>query len=279
MGSSGLLGLHLTKFLSTTYKVEKFIHSHKNNFVKKKFVDNFFKHKNYDIIINLSALTDIDFCEKNKNKAYKVNFLITKNIVDTLLKFRKDSFYIFVSTDQFYNNFKKNNEKNASVRNYYTKTKYLAENYLTKIKSISLRTNFFGKSKNKTKRQSFTDSIYYNLKRNKEINLADDILFSPLSILSLNKIIKIICKKRIIGRYNIGSHGGLSKYEFGNIFAKRLNLKMDLINKVSYKDISFFAKRNKDMRMVLKKFEKKFNKKLPNLHSEINQTINEYKKV
>tara|TARA_B100001123_G_C14930985_1_gene875732 strand:- start:518 stop:784 length:267 start_codon:yes stop_codon:yes gene_type:complete len=87
----------------------------------------------------------------------------------------------------------------------------------------------------------------------------------------------MILNKKIKGKYNIGSKNGYSKYKFGIKFAKKLNLDTKLIQKVSYKNIKFFAKRNKDMRMIVKKFQKDFNYKLPNLDNEILKIISEYK--
>ena len=107
--------------------------------------------------------------------------------------------------------------------------------------------------------------------------MADDIQFSPLSIKSLCDILNTILVRRIDGKYNIGSKIGFSKYKFGIKFAKKLNLDLKLINKVTYKDINFFAKRNKDMRMKVNKFEKKFNIYLPNLDNEIKKIAFEYK--
>ena len=121
---------------------------------------------------------------------------------------------------------------------------------------IVLRTNFSGKSLN-SKRNSFSDWIYKNLKNKKVINLADDIQFSPLSIKSLCDILNTILIRRINGKYNIGSKIGFSKYKFAIKFAEILNLDQKLIKKVTYNDINFFAKRNKDMRMKVSKFEKK----------------------
>ena len=37
----------------------------------KKFCNDFFKENNFDIIIYLSAITDIDKCQKNKRKHIK----------------------------------------------------------------------------------------------------------------------------------------------------------------------------------------------------------------
>ena len=45
--------------------------------------------------------------KKTEEKAYKVNFTITKNIVDSIVKLKNKTYYVFISTDQFYNNFKK----------------------------------------------------------------------------------------------------------------------------------------------------------------------------
>ena len=85
-------------------------------------------------------------------------------------------------------------------------------------------------------------------------------------------------QKKYNGIYNIGSKKGFSKYQFGIKFAKKLNLQKNLIKKVSYNDISFYAKRNKDMRMKLKKFENKFKYKFRSLDNEINEVIKDYKK-
>jgi len=79
------------------------------------------------------------------------------------------------------------------------------------------------------------------------------------------------------GKYNIGSKKGFSKYKFAIKFAKILNLDQKLIKKVTYNDINFFAKRNKDMRMKVNKFEKQFNYLLPNLNNEIKKIAYEYK--
>ena len=68
-------------------------------------------------------------------------------------------------------------------------------------------------------------------------------------------VLNIVLIKRVNGKYNIGSKG-FSKYKFAIKFAKILKLDQKLIKKVTYNDIKFFAKRNKDMRMKVNKFEK-----------------------
>ena len=91
------------------------------------------------------------------------------------------------------------------------------------------------------------------LKRIKKIYLADDILFNPLSFQTLKKVILKVLKKRVNGIFNVGSKKGFSKYKFGVVFAKKLNLNLANIIRVKYKDIKFLSSRNKDMRMRTKK--------------------------
>ena len=275
VGSSGLLGQQLKEYLQNKYKIVCFARGKKNKLLSKTRLSEFFKHNKFDIIIYLSAITNIDRCEKFQTEAYNVNFINLKKIYFASFEKENKPLYIFLSTDQFYNDYKNNTEKEKKSLNYYTKTKLFSENFLKSKNAIILRTNFFGKSLNKN-RKSFSDFIYYNLKKNKKIYLANDILFSPLSIKTLCKIISICCKKKIIGKFNVGSKKGFSKYKFGVDFAKRLALNLKLINKVKYKDLKFKSKRPKDMRMKLKNFETNYNFNFPELKSQIDKVCDEY---
>ena len=223
----------------------------------------------------MSAITSVDECEENKKKAKRVNYAIVKNISKVINLNKLDTFIVQLSTDQLYNKFEKNNENYKKITNYYSFTKYLAEKEAAKINSAILRTNFFGKGKN-INRESFSDWIFNSLKSNKKINLADDIFFSPVSMISLCQIIEYIISKKIIGIFNIGSKNGLSKFEFGINFAKLLKLNTNLIKKVSYKKLKFKVKRPKDMRMQLRKFEKISSIKFKNLKDEIKLVAKEY---
>ena len=140
-----------------------------------------------------------------------------------------------------------------------------------------MRTNFFGKSLN-LKRKSFTDFIYYNLINKKKIKLADDIIFSPISIDTLSKVLLLIIKKKFTGIYNVGSKKGYSKYLFGIKFAQILGLDKSLIKKVNINNLKLLAKRPKDMRMKVALFEKKFNFKFDNLDKELLKVIKNYEK-
>ena len=75
LGSSGLLGLNLFKFLSQKkiYKITRFKRDKKKNFNNFSYCNEYLEKKNFDIIINLSAITNVDECEKNFQKAEEIN--------------------------------------------------------------------------------------------------------------------------------------------------------------------------------------------------------------
>ena len=131
IGSSGLLGKYLYSYLIKKKKIikKKFFRNSKINFFSKKFCNDFFKENNFDIIIYLSAITDIDKCQKNKKKAYKVNYVLLKNVVKYSSFYNKKTYFIFTSTDQFYDKYKSNNISKNKIYNYYAKTKLLSENF------------------------------------------------------------------------------------------------------------------------------------------------------
>ena len=100
-----------------------------------------------------------------------------------------------------------------------------------------------------------------------------------MSIESLCLTVLKIIKKKHRGTFNVGSRNGFSKYEFGIKFAKKLNLDTNLIKKVKIKDLKLKAKRNKDMRMNVKKFEKKFDYKFNTFDQELDKIVSYYKKA
>jgi dTDP-4-dehydrorhamnose reductase len=276
IGSRGLLGRSLCPILKKKFIVKKFIRSGRKNFLDKKFCQIFFKKNQFNIVIFLNAITDIDYCEQNKKEALNINYQIIKNVESSVRIFNFKTYFLFISTDQFYNKFRKNNERNNKIYNFYAKTKLLTEIYLKNKYSCILRTNFFGKSSNKL-RVSISDFIFYNLKNKKNFLLTNDILFSPVSIAHLCEIICLLCLKKITGKYNVGSKNGFSKYKFGLLLAKKLKLNTTYIKKSSYKEVGFKAKRPKDMRMKIGLLNNMLKIKPVDLKEEITRVANEYK--
>jgi len=282
LGSSGLLGRKLHDFLKS-YKQIKLFHnglrSRKMDITNRHYLKKLIVKSNPTLIINASGITNIDYCEKERNFSYKTNVGLVKNIFNLKNKFRLDFFFIQFSTDQIYDSIKIVQNKESfklKINNEYSKQKSLQEKICLKNKCLILRTNFFGKSYSKKK--SFSDWIFKSFNKNKEFNLFKDVYFNPLRIDTVCKIIKNIIVKnkfKIEGIYNLGSRGFISKSNFAIYFAKKIKIykKNYLLKKVNS---VLKVKRSRNMIMNIKKFENTFNIKLPKIKNEINNEAKQY---
>lgn len=270
-GSKGLLGSTLKQKLKINYKIFEISRSERPysiDLCDYNKTENLFDEIKPNLIINLAANTDLDSLESNFYESININFNIIKNIVDYILINKKNIKLIHLTTDQYYNLDKLNKENEINIINNYTFSKYISEIYASKINSLILRTNFFGKSYSKNK-LSFSDVIINSLKNNQSISLFNDVIFSPLSMKTLSEIILKILNTNINGIYNLGSKKGMSKYDFGIELAKLYSYDVSLIKMINLEDKQLIAKRPFDMRMDVSKFENKFNISLPNLIDEI----------
>ena len=262
-GSSGILGSSVLKSLNDEFiflnlinkkKIEKKFNQIKlKNLDKntiKKMVDGF----RPDVILHCAAITDIEFCEKNKKKCKEINFYFTKYLVDICKKLKIK--LIFISTDQVYDkNYPQKETSTPKIHNYYAKTKILSEEYIEAnlINYLILRTNFFGNSL--VDRKSFSDFIINNLKKKNKIYLFGDVYFNPLIIDNFSKLIKRLILQNSVGKFNVGTNRGISKYNFGLKIAKKLKLNSQLIIKDMIVKRKNLSKRSLDMRMDISKIK------------------------
>jgi dTDP-4-dehydrorhamnose reductase len=282
LGSSGLLGYRLFKFLKTKklIVISNGLRKSKYNLKKKNNILRLLKKKP-DWIINCVAKTDISDCEKNKTEALNVNSKILYDLFFLKSKFNFNFKLLQISTDQFYNHqYDSDNKENSkiSILNHYTYTKKKAEDICKKNDSIILRTNFFGKGHNK--KDSFSDWVYKKFISGDNFYLFDDIFFSPIRIVFLCEMIYkiILTGRQYNGIYNLGSKKGLSKKIFSIIFAKSLNIYNSNYTTVKSSKI-LKIKRPNNMIMNCKKFEKKFQISLPTLKNQILDEVENYHNI
>ena len=272
LGGSGFLGTYLKKFFKN--KKVKFLTSgrHKNNNIILKNYQNENLNKliiNYNptFIINLVAITKVDICEKKKFLSKKINTTISKNLSEIIIGNKLESKLIYVSTDQVYSGYGKKSEKFIKIINHYSRTKYDAEKYVLKSKGCVLRTNFFGMSNSK---DSLVNWIIESNKKKKEINVFNNVYFSPLYVKTVCKYIYLACRKNLKGIYNLGSNDCISKAEFAFYIVKKLKLENKYLINSKYTKDKLIAKRPTNMCMNSNKFYKKLNIKSKNSYQELN---------
>ena len=115
-GISGLLGTNLyfynKNYLKNKYKIYGLLNQRglinvECDQIPQKKLNNFLKKQKIDYIFHCAANTDLNFCEERYKECLKINFGLTKKIVD-ICKQRKIKL-IYISTDQLFDGKKRLN--------------------------------------------------------------------------------------------------------------------------------------------------------------------------
>ncbi|MEM2058559.1 MAG: dTDP-4-dehydrorhamnose reductase [Thermoproteota archaeon] len=200
-----------------------------------------------DVIMHAAAYTDVDGCEVNREKAYRINYLATSAIARIAGKVK--AFVVYVSTDYVFDGEKgmyKENDLPNPV-NYYGFTKLLGEVAISSIlpeTSLIVRTSgLYGYSP--TGKKNFGIISFEKLLRGEEVYAFYDQILSPTYAYALAmELIKIV-EKKITGIIHLAGER-LSRYEFARTLAKVLGADEALIKPISVNDVKLIAKRPKD---------------------------------
>jgi dTDP-4-dehydrorhamnose reductase len=225
-----------------------------------------------DIIIHTAALTNVDLCEKKKEVAYKVNVVGTENVVESAKKVNAK--LIYISTDFVFDGKNGNytEEDPPNPINYYGITKLKGEEIsLTYKNSLIIRTSIFGL--NHLGSKPGIEGIIEDVKRGKKIYAPVDSFYSPISVISLAKIIYYLIENNASGVYHIGSRERISRFDFFDILFKIYGLPHNQLLKISFKEYQKgkYARRPKDVSLASSKIVRDFGVDLPCVRSDLEE--------
>jgi len=194
-----------------------------------------------DLIINLAALTDLEYCEKNPEITWKTNALGAENMA--LISKRLDATHIYISTagifdgkQEYYNDFDQPNP--ISI---YAKSKYYGEMVAEKMLD-----NYFifragwmmGGGIEKDKK--FINKIFKKILDGKKgLFVVDDKLGTPTYTVNFAEAMFEIVQTELFGLYNMVCEGSCSRYEVALEFIKLLGLEKKINVKIV--DSGYFA--------------------------------------
>jgi len=229
-----------------------------------------------EVIINLTALSNVDRCETHPHEAYLLNVKPVENLCVWMLAADQPCHLIQISTDQVYDGVGPHAEGEVTIRNHYAMSKLAGEFAAATVPSTTLRTNFVGRS-HREGRTSFTDWLYEALRSGSPITVFNDVMFSPLAIGSLCDCIERAIVDRPLGVFNLGSREGMSKADFAFAFADAKGLPIKKMVRGNIHAVaSMDARRPTDMRMQCEKFEVTMGLKMPRLIDEIQFLAKDY---
>ncbi|MDP3766147.1 MAG: sugar nucleotide-binding protein [Nanoarchaeota archaeon] len=147
------------------------------------------KNKKPEAVINCTGLTNVDYCEENKEEAWNVNVRGTRNMSEGARS--ANAYMVHFSSDYAIN-----------PVNEYAWTKLASESL---VDGLVIRANYYDKS----------SWLMWNILAKNRIKLLTTEFLNPISSLNLINIMMRLIEKKYKGVINIGTKNKISFYEFG----------------------------------------------------------------
>lgn len=211
-GANGQLGSDLVETLSQEHNI---IPVDKENFDISEFkaANNCITNIKPEVIIHPAAYTDVDGCEKDKDKAFKVNAIGTKNLSIVARKIGAKFFYI--STDYVFDGNEKKPYSEYDSPNpisVYGKSKFLGENFVKEQTNrfFIIRIGWlYGK-----KGKNFLKKMIELAGKENEIKVVCDQIGSPTWTVNIARQLNKLIPTELYGTYHCTSQGSCSWFEF-----------------------------------------------------------------
>jgi dTDP-4-dehydrorhamnose reductase len=185
-----------------------------------------------DIVINTAAFHNVPACEKEFDKAFRINCIAVKRIADLCRE--RDARFITFSTDYVFNGEKKTPylETDAPAPlQLYGISRLAGEYYALATapdQTIIIRTcGLYGVSGARSKGGNFVDNRISDFRSMKILEISSEQIVSPTSTFDLSlAIYKLIEHPRLkSGIYHLVNEGEVSWYEFTKAIFEMMNLK------------------------------------------------------
>ena len=198
-----------------------------------------------DWIIHCAAMTDVDECERDFEKAMKINADATGTIASTAKKNGVKLAYLSTS-------FVFGNSKNALLEdalaqpvNNYGKSKLAGERRVAEsgVEYIVVRIDQpYGWVKLGQKENMVTGTLR-KLKEGKPFNVVDDWCNSPTYLSNFYGLLEALIKKDAFGIFNCTGKTHLSRFEWAQKIATEFDMDVKLIRKMNSSTLNLPAKR------------------------------------
>lgn len=257
-GANGLLGQRLSLMLSTQNDIEVLNTSIERSFV---FDDRLFDYTQLDItqrsdvksllssfqpttIINAAAATNVDWCETNREEAWKLNVTAVENLVEASRKV--GAHLVHVSTDYVFDGKSGPYDEEAKPNpiGYYGKTKLAGENVIrgSEIPYTIIRTIVLYGSGIRVK-ANFALWIIESLGKGAKIRCVDDQFSNPTYVGDLALAILKASELSRTGTFHVCGSEFLNRYDFAVRVAEIFGLDRQLIDRIKTADLHQAAPR------------------------------------
>lgn len=231
LGCSGMLGSALAKQLDYRFEVVGIsrskhpLSSYICDFTDLRRLSEYLDRIGADVIVNVAAITNLNYCESHIYDAFSLHFELSKMLAQRSEK------TIYISTDSVFDGEHGNYDELSKVRplNVYAMSKLLGEAPVLEAGGLVLRTNIYGFNKYKPGNSLFEWAVS-NITSKAKMTGYTDICFNPVSVFALSEIIEFCISHNYSGLFNIGSNKPISKADFLKHIVKLVDSEYKLLS-------------------------------------------------
>jgi dTDP-4-dehydrorhamnose reductase len=274
IGSSGLVGSKIAA-LSSKHGFEAYnaTHSRKTSLPRALQMDitdhdstlHLVRQIKPNVIINTSAVTNVDYCETHAEEARRLNVDGVRNLAEAASE--NKSRLVQISTDYVFDgtfgNYSEDDGPNPI--NNYGRTKLDAEQIVSRLPSygIARPSVIYGWNPRETsgtpskslKPMNFAMFIIDKLKKNEPVKVVRDQYSSPTFADNLGEALIRIAKHHVNGIFHAAGRSCLSRYEFAVRIASLFEQPIGLIEPVFSSEFKQVAPRPKNTCLRIEKAE------------------------
>ncbi len=274
-GASGLLGLNLALEAGSEHAVTGVVNAHRLNgapfpvlaadLSRQGEVERVLETAAPDALIHCAALANLEACEADPARARAVNADLPARLAEACA--RRGVALVHVSTDAVFDGVR-GGYTEADLPHplsVYAQTKLEGEQRVAALypAAIIARVNFYGWSLNGER--SLAEVFFNNLSAGRAMPGFTDVVFCPLLVNHLARLLVEMAASRLEGLYHVVSGECLSKYDFGVALARQFGLDADLIHPVPVAEGGLRAQRSPDLRLSSARLARALGRPLPGL--------------
>jgi dTDP-4-dehydrorhamnose reductase len=256
-GTSGLLGINLAmevmrehevigvnrgKLQSAPFRVLK------ADILKTDEIHSILDSTKPDWLINCAALANLEKCEEDPAQAKILNTDLPGELANACAN--RNIPFVHLSTDSVFDGTKEGiytEEDEPSPPGVYSQTKLDGERAVGQInpQAIIARVNFYGWSLGA--KRSLSEFFVNNLSVGKNVNGFTDVIFCPMWVNHLSRLLIEMLEKDLHGLYHVVGAQAMSKYQFGVEVARKFGLRESLIAPQSVERSGLTARRSHNL--------------------------------
>ena len=224
LGASGMLGHAMTQHFKRAHSVHADVSTTRPDVMNYDALRASIRAFQPDIVINLSAICDMEKCENDPSSALGIHVLGSANAA--LISDEIKATYVYVSSACVFDGTETTYTTSSLTKpiSVYGKTKLMAEQVARSVKQhVVLRTEWcFGGGPQHDRK--FLGKLYHQIENGASVVYAVDDKFGTLSYLpDLCVALEKILEQGLLGTFHVCCEGAASRYEVAREFVRLLN--------------------------------------------------------